>query len=82
MLWMVVSFDLDLKLDYALKSIPSLYVAGLSTMVHTSLILQSFKRQTFSALTGPRARSLAVFCTANTLLIASCLFWFENWLLA
>jgi len=25
---------------------------------------------------------LALFCTADTLLIASCLFWSENWLLA
>ena len=25
---------------------------------------------------------LALFCTADTLLIASCLFWLENWLLA
>ena len=29
-----------------------------------------------------RLGPLALFCTANTLLIVSCLFWSENWLLA
>jgi len=35
--------------------------------------------QTVSALT---LEPLTLFCTADTLLIASCLFWSENWLLA